>query len=177
MDEKSFSELQKKVQNLEIATDSLKKKSKENSVKDISKNGNEKIFSEIQSLNDKISLLEKDNIQRINLVQKNENLNAMSAEDIIEETKKKEEISRLQEDIKKLQKLYDNIERLEQNNKIIQMKGTATEENIVVLTNKLNSAYAETQEMIKTSQETPKAIDQLNGAVSGFAARYLFYTL
>jgi hypothetical protein len=178
VDEKSFSDLQKKVQNLEIATDSLKQKSKEITEKSTSKNGNEKIFSEIQSLNDKIVTLEKDNMQRINEARRGESVvNAMSAEDIIEETKKKEEISGLQEDIKKLQKLYENIERLEQSGKVIQKKGTDTADSLVVLTSKLSAVEKENQEMKKMSLESPSSIDQLNGAVSGFAARYAYCTL
>lgn len=173
IDPRLLSELQEKVTSLEMKAINLEELStamlagselkKENA--DASKN----IFEEVKVLNEKITKLEKENVEKISML-KNKNIEVF-AEDVIEAITQKEELQNLQVEVKGLKKVFNNIEKLEKNTITLERQGQETAKNIVNLNLKITAIDEKNKEMMSTALEAPSSVEVLNVAVKGFSDR------
>lgn len=177
IDTRLFSELQDKVTSLELKANNLEELSttilagSESNKENINNSNN--IFEEVKILNEKIIILEKENIEKVSLLQ-NKN-KEIFAEDVIEAIAQKEELQNLQDEVKGLKRIFNDIEKLEKNRISLEKQGKETAKNIVNLNMKINAIDEKNKVMMNTVLEAPPSVEVLNVAVKGFSDRYVLY--
>ena len=175
IDTRLFSELQDKVTSLELKANNLEELSttilagSESNKENINNSNN--IFEEVKILNEKIIILEKENIEKVSLLQ-NKN-KEIFAEDVIEAIAQKEELQNLQDEVKGLKRIFNDIEKLEKNRISLEKQGKETARNIVNLNMKINAIDEKNKVMMNTVLEAPPSVEVLNVAVKGFSDRYV----
>lgn len=175
IDTRLFSELQDKVTSLELKANNLEELSttilagSESNKENINNSNN--IFEEVKILNEKIIILEKENIEKVSLLQ-NKN-KEIFAEDVIEAIAQKEELQNLQDEVKGLKRIFNDIEKLEKNRISLEKQGKETAKNIVNLNMKINAIDEKNKVMMNTVLEAPPSVEVLNVAVKGFSDRYV----
>ena len=175
IDTRLFSELQDKVTSLELKANNLEELSttilagSESNKENINNSNN--IFEEVKILNEKIIILEKENIEKVSLLQ-NKN-KEIFAEDVIEAIAQKEELQNLQDEVKGLKRIFNDIEKLEKNRISLEKQGKETARNIVNLNMKIDAIDEKNKVMMNTVLEAPPSVEVLNVAVKGFSDRYV----
>ena len=175
IDTRLFSELQDKVTSLELKANNLEELSttilagSESNKENINNSNN--IFEEVKILNEKIIILEKENIEKVSLLQ-NKN-KEIFAEDVIEAIAQKEELQNLQDEVKGLKRIFNDIEKLEKNRISLEKQGKETARNIVNLNMKINAIDEKNKVMMNNVLEAPPSVEVLNVAVKGFSDRYV----
>ena len=176
IDTRLLSELQDKVMSLELKANNLEELSTtilagSESNKDNNINNSNNIFEEVKILNEKIIILEKENIEKVSLL-KNKN-KEIFAEDVIEAIAQKEELQNLQNEVKGLKRIFSEIEKLEKNRISLEKQGKETAKSIVNLNMKINAIDEKNKVMMNTVLESPPSVEVLNVAVKGFSDRYV----
>ena len=175
IDTRLFSKLQDKVTSLELKANNLEELSttilagSESNKENINNSNN--IFEEVKILNEKITILEKENIEKVSLLQKKNK--EIFAEDVIEAIAQKEELQNLQDEVKGLKRIFNDIEKLEKNRISLEKQGKETAKNIVNLNMKINAIDEKNKVMMNTVLEAPPSVEVLNVAVKGFSDRYI----
>lgn len=175
IDTRLFSKLQDKVTSLELKANNLEELSttilagSESNKENINNSNN--IFEEVKILNEKIIILEKENIEKVSLLQKKNK--EIFAEDVIEAIAQKEELQNLQDEVKGLKRIFNDIEKLEKNRISLEKQGKETAKNIVNLNMKINAIDEKNKVMMNTVLEAPPSVEVLNVAVKGFSDRYI----
>ena len=182
VDPKLFSILQQKVESLELTANFIQQKSDQKIIdsesatlvsKNLNVSNNKKITDEIKKLNEKIDLLEKQNIDK-KILKDKENMKmnkSLTADDIIEEITKNEEIQSLQNEIKNLFKIYENIENLEKKSNMIEKISSDNSKKVLNLEKKIDDVVMENMIIEKSFSETPLSFDVMSGNVKDFAKR------
>lgn len=182
VDPKLFSILQQKVESLELTANFIQQKSDQKIIdsesatlvsKNLNVSNNKKITDEIKKLNEKIDLLEKQNIDK-KILKDKENMKmnkSLTADDIIEEITKNEEIQSLQNEIKNLFKIYENIENLEKKSNMIEKISSDNSKKVLNLEKKIDDVVMENMKIEKSFSETPLSFDVMSGNVKDFAKR------
>ena len=182
VDPKLFSILQQKVESLELTANFIQQKSDQKIIdsesatlvsKNLNVSNNKKITDEIKKLNEKIDLLEKQNIDK-KILKDKENMKinkSLTADDIIEEITKNEEIQSLQNEIKNLFKIYENIENLEKKSNMIEKISSDNSKKVLNLEKKIDDVVMENMKIEKRFSETPLSFDVMSGNVKDFAKR------
>ena len=173
---KEFSKLQKKVNSLELTSDSIQKKIEVNyaanlALSDEAIENDKNIFDEINLINNAIYKLEMKNIDTIQELKKDIKSVPISVENVLEENSRKEQIVNLQNDVKNLVKRLSSVEVLEKNSKALLINGEKNEKMLINLQNKVEQVDYENVKLMKTIMESPVSVEHLNGAVVGFADR------
>lgn len=174
-DTRLFSKLQDKVTSLELKANNLEELSttilagSESNKENINNSNN--IFEQVKILNEKIIILEKENIEKVSLLQKKNK--EIFAEDVIEAIAQKEELQNLQDEVKGLKRIFNDIEKLEKNRISLEKQGKETAKNIVNLNMKINAIDEKNKVMMNTVLEAPPSVEVLNVAVKGFSDRYI----
>lgn len=175
IDTRLFSKLQDKVTSLELKANNLEELSttilagSESNKENINNSNN--IFEQVKILNEKIIILEKENIEKVSLLQKKNK--EIFAEDVIEAIAQKEELQNLQDEVKGLKRIFNDIEKLEKNRISLEKQGKETAKNIVNLNMKINAIDEKNKVMMNTVLEAPPSVEVLNVAVKGFSDRYI----
>ena len=182
VDPKLFSILQQKVESLELTANFIQQKLDQKIIdsesatlvsKNLNVSNNKKITDEIKKLNEKIDLLEKQNIDK-KILKDKENMKinkSLTADDIIEEITKNEEIQSLQNEIKNLFKIYENIENLEKKSNMIEKISSDNSKKVLNLEKKIDDVVMENMIIEKSFSETPLSFDVMSGNVKDFAKR------
>ena len=182
IDPKLFSILQQKVESLELTTNFIQQKADQKkldsealiiSTKNSNSVTNKKIIEEIKKLNEKIDILEKQNIEK-KIIKERENklkVKSLTADDIIEEITKNEEIQNLQNEVNSLNKIYKDIENLEKKSNDIEQISKNNSEKFENLSNRIEEISLENKIIEKNILETPLSFQSVTGSVKDFAAR------
>ena len=182
VDPKLFSILQQKVESLELTTNFIQQRADQKKIdleasiissKTINSSTNKKIVEEIKKLNEKIDILEKQNIEK-KIIKDKENMlrvKSLTADDIIEEITKNEEIQNLQNEVNNLNKIYKNIENLENKSNNIEKISKSNSEKFESLSNRIEEISLENKIIEKNIIETPLSFQSVTGSVKDFAAR------
>ena len=182
VDPKLFSILQQKVESLELTTNFIQQRADQKKIdleasiissKTVNSSTNKKIVEEIKKLNEKIDILEKQNIEK-KIIKDKENMlrvKSLTADDIIEEITKNEEIQNLQNEVNNLNKIYKNIENLENKSNNIEKISKSNSEKFESLSNRIEEISLENKIIEKNILETPLSFQSVTGSVKDFAAR------
>ena len=194
IDPKLLSELQQKVNSLEITANLIQKKIEQKKLdselydeleKNTKADSNAEIFEEIKKLNDKLTVLEKKNNDIKN--DRNEKKNAaLTTEDVLAEIEKNEKIENLQNEVRNLLKVFDNIKEIEKTSKNLEKVTDENNAKILNLSERVDEIILESVEVKISSGESPVALGAFGRAIKGIADRhvhvpylhaYLHYTL
>ena len=184
IDFKIFSILQKKVESLELTANFIQQKQNEKSVsyekllsnaKNLNVNSNKQMVEEINKLSEKINIIEKENKENIDIRIKREKLKlnekTITAEDIIDEMTKNEEIIKLQKEVKNLFTIFENVEKLEKKSKILEQISRDNSEIVEILNEKIEAVMIDNIEVKKSFIESPPSLGLLGVNVKQLSGR------